>query len=70
MLNIWYKGCEYEINRELINILETLGDGQFGKVHKAVYRLKVVKIGIRNNLLLKYFIKNLSIKVYSHKKNT
>ena len=35
-----FLGCEYEINRELIKILDTLGDGQFGKVHKAVYRLE------------------------------
>jgi len=35
--NLKINRCEYEINRELINILETLGDGQFGKVHKAVY---------------------------------
>ena len=32
---------DYEIQRERINLLDILGNGQFGDVHKGVYREKV-----------------------------
>ena len=32
---------DYEIQRERIQLLEILGNGQFGDVHKGVYKDKV-----------------------------
>ena len=31
-------GCEYEVNRDLIQVITTIGEGQFGDVHKGLYR--------------------------------
>ena len=38
---ILFVAHNYEIQRERITLIEILGNGQFGDVHKGVYREKV-----------------------------
>jgi focal adhesion kinase 1 len=40
-LMMYFTANDYEIQRDKIKLLDILGNGQFGDVHKGVYREKV-----------------------------